>query len=398
MSHQSPEHFGRAFPSWLVLMAFLSALGPIAIDMYLPAFPTMAASLNTSAGAVERTLAVYLLGLSIAQLFYGPISDRFGRRIPLFTGLVIFFIASIGCALSANIQELYFWRIAQAFGGAAPMVIPRAVIRDRLDTNDAAKALSILMLIMGVTPILAPIIGGQFLIFLDWHSIFFFMAAYTALMFLLSWRHMDETLPIHRQQKLRPSVIFKNYALLLTHRDFMLYSLAGAFGSAGMFAYISGSPRAFIQGFGISPSLFGLVFGLNAASFILMAQVNARLLNTFRPSQLLYAAQLVQAITAIIALILSALGWLNLALTMIILVIFMGALGMINPNSAALALNRHERRLGSASALMGTLQMLAGAIAGIAISAWPAHSTLPLFTILFACALLSWICGRFANL
>ncbi|HLR29285.1 MAG TPA: Bcr/CflA family multidrug efflux MFS transporter [Paenalcaligenes sp.] len=398
MSNQSPDAFGRTFPGWLVLMAFLTAIGPIAIDMYLPAFPAMASSLDTTPGHIERTLAGYLFGLSIAQLFYGPLSDRFGRRIPLFAGLFIFLVASIGCALSTDIDHLYFWRIAQAFGGAASMVIPRAVIRDRLDTNDAAKALSILMLIMGVTPILAPIIGGQFLIFLDWHSIFLFMVAYAGIMLFLGWRHMDETLPEHRKQELRPSVIFKNYGLLLSHRGFMLYALAGAFGSAGMFAYISGSPRVFIQTFGVDPSIFGFIFGLNAASFILMAQVNARLLNKFRPSQLLLTAQLVQALTAIGALILSLLGWLNLPLTMLCLVLFMGALGMINPNSAALALSRHARRLGSASALMGTLQMLGGALAGLAISIWSVNSTLPLVTILFTCALLSWLCGRLANL
>src|SRR5690625_2039968 len=398
MSNQSPEHFGRNFPAWLVLMAFITAIGPIAIDMYLPAFPAMAQTLDTTPGHIERTLAGYLFGLSIAQLFYGPISDRFGRRLPLFTGLFIFLIASIGCALSTDIDHLFFWRIAQAFGGAASMVIPRAVIRDRLDTNDAAKALSMLMLIMGVTPILAPIIGGQFLVFLDWHSIFIFMVIYAGVMLFLAWRHMDETLAPHRKQELRPSIIFKNYSLLLTHRGFMLYALAGAFGSAGMFAYISGSPRVFIQTFGVDPSIFGFIFGLNAASFILMAQVNARLLNHFRPSQLLLAAQLVQALNTIVSLLLSILGWLNLPLTMLSLMLFMGALGMINPNSAALALSRHARRLGSASALMGTLQMLGGALAGLAISVWSVNSTLPLVTILFVCAVLSWTCGLLANL
>src|SRR5690625_3469159 len=398
MSNQSPDAFGRTFPGWLVLMAFLTAIGPIAIDMYLPAFPSMASSLDTTPGHIERTLAGYLFGLSIAQLFYGPLSDRFGRRIPLFAGLFIFLIASIGCALSTDIDHLYFWRIAQAFGGAASMVIPRAVIRDRLDTNDAAKALSMLMLIMGVTPILAPIIGGQFLIFLNWHSIFLFMAAYAFIMLMLGLRYMDETLEPKRRQTLHTKIIFKNYMLLITHKGFMFYALAGAFGSAGMFAYISGSPRVFIQTFGVDPSIFGFIFGLNAASFILMAQVNARLLSHFRPSQLLLAAQLVQALTTIGALLLSILGWLNLPLTMLSLMLFMGALGMINPNSAALALSRHARRLGSASALMGTLQMLGGALAGLAISVWSVNSTLPLVTILFICALLSWTCGRLANL
>lgn len=397
MPNQSSEHFGRGIPAWVVLLAFLTAIGPIAIDMYLPAFPEMAKGLNTSVGNIERTLAGYLFGLSIAQLFYGPLSDRFGRRIPLFIGLCIFLAASIGCALSTDIQHLFFWRLAQAFGGAASMVIPRAVIRDRLDTNDAAKALSMLMLIMGVTPILAPIIGGQFLIFLNWHSIFLFMAAYAFIMLMLGLRYMDETLEPKRRQTLHTKIIFKNYMLLITHKGFMFYALAGAFGSAGMFAYISGSPRVFIQTFGVDPSIFGFIFGLNAASFILMAQVNARLLSRFQPAQLLFAAQTCQVIIAIIALLLSILGWLNLPLTMLALILFMGALGFINPNSAALALSRHARRLGSASALLGTLQMFAGAMAGITISIWSSKSTVPLTAILFFCALISWLCGRKAE-
>jgi len=397
MPSQSSQHLGRTVPAWLVLLAFLTAIGPIAIDMYLPAFITMAEDLNATPGEVERTLASYLFGVAIAQLFYGPLADRFGRRVPLFIGLSIFLVASFACALSTDINHLFFWRIIQAFGGAASMVIPRAVIRDRLDTNEAAKALSMLMVIMGVTPILAPIIGGQFLIFLSWHSIFYFMVAFAALMLLLSWRYMEETLNPARRQSLRPKTIFKNYALLVTHRGFLLYALAGAFGSAGMFAYISGSPRVFIQTFGIDPSLFGFVFGLNAASFIGMARVNARLLSRFSPVQLLMAAQITQVLTTLITLTLSLLGWLNLPLIMLALVIFMGALGLINPNASALALSRHERRLGSASALLGTLQMFAGAVSGLVISMWALNSTLPLTTILFFCALASWFCTRVAN-
>lgn len=397
MPSQPSQHLGRTVPAWLVLLAFLTAIGPIAIDMYLPAFITMAEDLNATPGDVERTLASYLFGVAIAQLFYGPLADRFGRRVPLFIGLSIFLIASFACALSTDINHLFLWRIIQAFGGAASMVIPRAVIRDRLDTNEAAKALSMLMVIMGVTPILAPIIGGQFLIFLSWHSIFYFMAAFAALMLLLSWRHMEETLNPARRQNLHPKTIFKNYALLVTHRGFLLYALAGAFGSAGMFAYISGSPRVFIQTFGIDPSLFGFVFGLNAASFIGMARVNARLLSRFNPVQLLITAQIAQVLTTLITLTLSLLGWLNLPLTMLALVIFMGALGLINPNASALALSRHGRRLGSASALLGTLQMFAGAVSGLIISMWSVNSTLPLASILFFCALASWFCTRVAN-
>src|SRR5690625_69526 len=396
MPTPAEQHFGRRIPGWLVLMGFLTALGPIAIDMYLPAFPAMADNLNTTPAHIERTLAGYLFGLALAQLVYGPIADRFGRRLPLFTGLLIFLIASIGCAYSNSIEQLSMWRMAQAFGGAVTMVVPRAVISDRLATNDAAKALSMLMLIMGVTPILAPLIGGQFLIFFDWHVIFIFMALYAALMLAISWRNMDETLAPHRRQALKPHIIARNYALLSTHRGFMLYSLAGALGSAGMFAYISGSPRVIIQIFAIQPSFFGFLFGVSATSFISLSQVNARLLNRFQLAQLLRVAQITQSIVAVIGISLSLLGLMTLPIFMLLIVFFMGCLGFINPNATALALSRHNRRLGSASALLGTMQMLAGALSGLAISAWSSPTTVPLTSIFLFCALASWACGRLA--
>lgn len=396
MPTPSEQHFGHKIPGWLVLMGFLTALGPIAIDMYLPAFPTMAANLNTSPALIERTLASYLFGLAVAQLVYGPIADRYGRRPPLLAGVFIFLVASIGCAYSNSIEQFTLWRIIQAFGGAVTLVIPRAVISDRLATSDAAKALSMLMLIMGVTPILAPLIGGQFLIFFNWHAIFIFMAAYAAVMLAISWKKMDETLAPHRKQALKPKIIARNYALLSTHRSFMLYSMAGALGSAGMFAYISGSPRVLIQIFSIKPSLFGFLFGVSATSFISMSQVNARLLNRFRPVQLLRAAQITQSFIAILGLSLSILGLMNLFAFMVLIVLFMGCLGFINPNATALALSRHSRRLGSASALLGTIQMLAGALAGLAISAWSSPTTLPLTSIFLFCAVASWACGLLA--
>src|SRR5699024_11549290 len=173
-------------------------------------------------------------------------------------------------------------------------------------------------------------------------------------------------------------IIARNYALLSTHRGFMLYSLAGALGSAGMFAYISGSPRVIIQIFAIQPSFFGFLFGVSATSFISMSQVNARLLNRFQPAQLLRVAQITQSIVAVIGISLSLLGLMTLPIFMLLIVFFMGCLGFINPNATALALSRHNRRLGSASALLGTMQMLAGALSGLAISAWSSPTTVPL--------------------
>lgn len=388
---------GRQFPSWLILMGLLTALGPLAIDMYLPAFPMMAIDLNTSEGNVERTLASYLLGLALAQLFYGPISDRFGRKPPLIFGLVLFSIASFVVAFSQDIEHLTLWRIAQAFGGAAGMVMPRAVIRDQLDTRDAAKALSIIMLIMGATPILAPILGGQILLFANWRIIFYIMTLCgVALLFSSVW-FMRETLDPENITPLHPKVIFTNYKELFKHQGFLFYSLAAAFGSAGMFAYISGSARTFISVFNVPVAWFGVLFGINAFCLILASQIGVRLLNVASPSRLLRLAQNTQLSIVLFGLICTFFGIINVYGMMAMLMGFMACQGIISPNAAALALAEQGRRLGAASALMGTLQMLCGALAGLAISSWQQLSPLPLATILALCVVIAWFSGRKAE-
>lgn len=394
MPNKSNRHLTRQFPSWLVLMGLLTALGPLAIDMYLPAFPMIAADLQTSEANVERTLASYLFGMALAQLFYGPISDRFGRKAPLIFGLVLFSVASFIVAFSHDIEHLTLWRIAQAFGGAAGMVIPRAVIRDQLDTRDAAKALSLIMLIMGATPILAPIIGAQVLILSEWRSIFYIITACGLALLVATIFYMQETLDPQHVTLLRPKIIANNYSELLTHRGFLLYSLVASLGTAGMFAYISGSPRTFISVFDISPSWFGFLFGLNAFCLILSSQIGARLLNYYPPERLLSLAQSIQLTIVTIGLIATLLGIINIYGVMAMLMVFMACQGIISPNAAALALGAQGHRLGVASALMGTLQMLFGALAGLAVSSWQQLSALPLVVVLAVCVMLSWLSGR----
>ncbi|RTZ42605.1 Bcr/CflA family multidrug efflux MFS transporter [Candidimonas sp. SYP-B2681] len=377
-------------------MGLLTALGPLAIDMYLPAFPAIAQGLGTTPGRVERTLASYLFGLAMAQLFYGPIADRYGRKKPLIAGLLIFIVASMGCAFTSDIEHLTLWRIAQAFGGAAGLVIPRAVIRDNFDTRDASKALSILMLVMGVTPILAPILGGQILTFGSWRGIFGIMTACATLLLISVVMTMKETLNPDRVIPLGMKIIARNYRALLRHRQFMCFTLAGGFGSAGMFAYIAGSPRVFIEVFNVAPQYFGLLFGINAAALIVAAQVSARLLNRLSPETLLRRAQISLVAMTMTALLLTILGVITLLSLMLCLVGFMASQGFVNPNAAALALTEQGKRLGVASALMGTLQMLCGASAGLTVSIWQTASPLPLTGILAICACLSWLFGRIA--
>ncbi|TAL75744.1 MAG: Bcr/CflA family efflux MFS transporter [Burkholderiaceae bacterium] len=377
-------------------MGALSALGPLAIDFYLPAFPSIVAGLNATQGEVERTLASYLFGLSLAQMAYGPLADRFGRKAPLIGGLAIFTISSIGCTLTGDITHLTLWRVAQAFGGAAGMVIPKAVIRDNFDTRDASKALSLLILIMGVTPILGPVLGGQILLVTGWRGVFGLMAAGGGVLLLMAVFTMRETLPPEKVIALRVPIIAKNYWGLLRDRQFMCFSMAGAFGSAGMFTYISGTPRVLMGIYGVSAQHFGYIFALGAISLIGASQVSARMLDRYSPEKLLKVAQVSIVLTTIAGLVLTMLNVLTLTLLMICLMGFMASQGFVSPNAAALALARQGMRLGVASALMGTLQMLCGALAGLAISDWQSTTALPLTGILAVCALMSWLFGRIA--
>jgi len=373
-------------------MGLITALGPLAIDMYLPAFPAMAADLGVGTAMVERTLAGYLLGLSLAQLAYGPLADRFGRRLPLLIGLTVFILASLGASLSGGIGDLTLWRVLQAFGGAAGMVIPRAVIRDQLNTQESARALSLLMMIMGVTPILAPLLGAQMLLLWNWRGIFVVMALCGMLLMAGVLRTMRETLKPERASaaSLRPRIILRNYRQLLGDRQFLGYALAGAFGTAGMFSYIAGSPRVFMGIFQIEESVFGWFFGVNAAALILSAQVSARLLSRHPPARLLRRAQTVQLGFAALGVGLTLTHALTLPWFMLCLMGFMASQGFANPNAAALSLDRQGHRLGVASALMGALHMLCGALAGWGVSIVPLPGALPLTGILGLCTLLSW--------
>ena len=377
-------------------MGALSALGPLAIDLYLPAFPFIAEGLATSQGNVERTLATYLFGLSLAQLAYGPLADRYGRKPPLIFGLILFTIASVACALTSDIEHLTAWRVVQAFGGAAGMVIPRAVIRDKLETRDASKAMSLLILILGVTPILGPIIGGHILPFVGWRGIFGLMALSGLVLLVVSWKQMQESLHPEKIIPLRVSTIGRNYWGLLGDRHFIFYALSGGFGGAGLFTYISGAPRVLMDIYDVGPDFFGILFGANAAALIIMSQLSARLLNRYSPEKLLARSQAAGLVITIGGVIATLAGALDLTLFMVCLLGFMACQGFVFPNSAAMATARQGHRLGVASALMGTLQMLCGTLAGLAISVWQADSALPMTALLCICAFLSWLFGRIA--
>ncbi len=384
-------------PGWLLLMGALTAIGPISIDMYLPAFPEMAANLGATGSQVERTLAAYLIGMAGAQLIYGPLADRFGRKPPLYGALIVYIFASAGCALAPTVEFLTVCRVVQAMGGAAGMVISRAVVRDHYSTQEAARALSMLMLVMGIAPILAPLVGAQVLTLAGWRGIFAVITLAGIALFVAVSRIMVESLPREKQVALSWGHIFRTYWGLIRHRRFVAFALSGGMGSATMFAYIVASPRLFIEYFGVSPQSYGFIFGFNALSLIVGSQVSARLLKTHRPEKLLPWALLAMMSAGLSALALFLIGWITMPLIMLCMMSFMFTQGFVGPNSAAMALSDQGRQLGSASAMMGTITMSCGALAGLTVSLWDMAGPAPLGWIMGGCTTLAFFLGRSAR-
>ena len=384
-------------PGWLILMGALTAIAPLSIDMYLPSFSAIARDLGVSSGEVERTLAAYLFGMAGAQLVYGPLADRFGRKPPLYGALLLYIAASAGCALAPTVEVLTFSRVLQAMGGAAGMVISRAVVRDHYSTQEAARALSMLMLVMGIAPILAPLVGAQILTWFGWRGIF---VVITLLGITLLWtlsRVMVESLAPERQIKLSWHNIWRTYTGLLRHTRFLAFALSGGLVSATMFAYIVGSPRLFIEHFSASPQTYGMLFSLNAASLILGSQMSARLLKRHAPIKILPWALGAMLTAGLSALLFALTGYATLVTMMGCMLVFMFCHGFVGPNSAALALSEQGHQLGSASAMMGTLSISCGALAGVLISLMSTPGPIPLALMMAVCTTLACLTGAFAR-
>ncbi len=355
-------------PPWLpLLLGFLTAVGPASTDMYLPAFPAIEAGLHAPAGAAQYTLAAWFAGLAVGQLTQGTISDRFGRRVPLIVAGAIYTIACAACALAPSILALSAFRVIAAIAASAGMVIPRAMVRDLADGHEAARMLSRLMLVMGVAPILAPSVGGAVLIFATWRWIFWIMAGYGAVSLALVIRFLPDTMAPEHRMRLPPGRLLARYIAILRERHFLTHAAMGAAGTFAFFAYLAGSSPVFIDGFGLSPSAYGVLFGVCAIGLIGAAQVNARLLPRFGTATILRWVARAYALAAAV-LVAVAFGRVHVLAAVFAPIFVMVSLqGMINPNTTAGALGRHGAQAGSASAVMGTMQFLMGAISGLLV-------------------------------
>ena len=372
----------------ILILGALSAFGPLAIDFYLPGFPAMALAFGTDEKHVQLTLASYFLGLSLGQLAYGPVADRFGRRVPLLVGVTLFTLASLGCAFAPNLDWLIAARFVQALGGCAGMVLSRAIVSDKCDAVQSAKVFSQLMLVMGLAPILAPMLGGVLVNSYGWQMIFLTLTGFSALCLLAVALGLPESMPAsHPRQPL--SGALGQYKQLLSDRIFLGHALTGGIAIAGMFSYIAGSPFVFIKLYGVPPEHYGWFFGSNAAGFILVAQVNARLLGKHGPALLLSRAVWVYVLAALALWAVASVHTQSLWPLLVPLFICIASLGCIIPNSSACAMNGQGKRAGSASALLGCLQFSVAAGAAALVGVLHDGTAVPMAMVISLCGVLT---------
>lgn len=350
--------------TFVLILSALMAVTSLSTDIYLPAMPVMATDLQ---GDAELTITGFLIGFCIAQLIWGPISDRYGRRLPLFIGMGLFVTGSIGCALSTDIVQIIFWRVFQALGACTGPMLARAMIRDLFSRTRAAQMLSTLMIIMAIAPIAGPLIGGQMIKVTSWHAIFWLLAIIGTLM-LMSLFWLPETLPAEKRSQASVARAFQNYYALLTNARYMQFTLCLTFYYVAAYAFITGSPFVYITYFGVDPQHYGWLFAVNVVGLMAVSMVNRRLVHRYPLETLLRNAVFIAAIAAIVLAVATGLGIGGIIVIVGAVFVFFSMNGIIAATSTACALDAVPNVAGSASALMGALQYGSGIISSLLLA------------------------------
>ncbi|MFB7450784.1 Bcr/CflA family multidrug efflux MFS transporter [Streptomyces sp. NPDC056194] len=378
-----------------LVLGGLTALPPLSMDMYLPALPEVTGALRAPAATVQLTLTACLAGMALGQLVVGPMSDKWGRRRPLLAGMAVYVLATAVCALAPTAELLIGFRLLQGLAGAAGIVIARAVVRDLYDGVEMARFFSTLMLISGVAPIIAPLIGGQILRITDWRGVFYVLTVIGVLLTLVVWRFLHETLPPERRHEGGVGQALRTMRGLLADRVFTGYTLTGGLTFAALFAYISASPFVVQEIYGASPQTFSLLFGLNSIGLVAVGQINGKLLVGRVSLDKVLGWGLVIVLLAGLALLLmtsGVFGETGLAPVAAGLFVLMSAMSLVLPNTNAQALMRTPHAAGSASALLGTSSFLVGAVASPLVGIAGEHTAVPMAVVQLGSALLALAC------
>jgi MFS transporter, DHA1 family, multidrug resistance protein len=375
----------------VVLLGALSAFGPLSMDMYLPGLPSMARDLSAPAWAAQLTITTSMLGLAGGQLVAGPISDALGRRRPLLAGLAAYMATSLLCAMAPTIWLLLVFRLVQGIAGAAGIVIARAIVRDLHEGVAAARYFALLMLVGGLAPILAPLIGGELLHVTDWRGIFVVLAGIGAALLLAAWAMLGETLPVAMRHGGGLAATVRVFGGLLRDKPYMGYTLSAGLTFAAMATYISGSPFVLQDIHGVSPQLFSVAFATNAVGIMIASQTSRALVGRYGPRALLGAGVRI-AVVGGVGVLVSVLAGLGLAGLLPSLFVMVSSVGVVLPNAAALALADHPRTAGSASALLGLIQFAAGALAAPLAGVGGSHTALPMAIVMAVLPLAGLAC------
>lgn len=387
MSKIDNERFTRGV-GLVILLGTLTAFDPLTIDMYLPAFHDIQTAFSTTIDKVELSVSTFFIGMAFGQLVYGPLADRFGRKRPLIGGMLVYLMATLGCAYAPSIETFIAFRLLQALGGCAGMVISRAIIRDLFETRQVAVFLSNMALVMGIAPITAPTIGAIINEHLGWRAIFLILAASNLLCMIAISVLLPETHQT-RARGTRLSTVLRNYLGLLKHREFVGYLIPDTAIRAGMFAYIAGSPFVYIQLLGIPENRYGLVFGMNALGLVTASQVNRRLLKFWSPDVILRWSVKIAAVASL-GVFLS--GWFGPSRLIFLgaVFIFLATLNFVSPNSIAGALSSQGHQAGTASALYGCLQWAMASLSSFLVSYFHSGTAVPMSSVILFCGVFSF--------
>ncbi len=383
----------------ILILGALATISPFSIDMYLPGFPGLARDLDTTIDKVQLSLTSYFIGIALGQMIYGPLLDRFGRKVPLYVGLLIYVLASFGCAFTQSVESLIAMRLVQALGGCVGMVAAQALVRDIFPINKTAQVFSLIMLVIAVSPMVAPTAGGYITAVLGWHWVFIILAGITTLILVVTYFFLPAGKGPDPSLSLRPKAVLGNFYTVGKNAQFLVYTLAGGLATAAPFAYIAGSPDVFMNIYHVTEQQYGWIFALLAGAMIGSTQLNHILLRYFSSEQIVKATLLYQGVVGLL-LVGGTLyvGW-DLYSLIGLMFFFLCGQGLIGPNSTALSLEPFEQHAGSAVALLGAWRMGAGAVVSALVSVLHNHTALPMVGVMAACSwtgLLLLVAGKAA--
>jgi MFS transporter, DHA1 family, multidrug resistance protein len=369
----------------ILILGALSTLSPFSIDMYLPGFVAIAKDLETTIDKVQLSLTTYLIGIACGQLLYGPLLDRFGRKIPLYAGLGIYVIASLGCALTNSVESLIVMRFFQAVGGCAGMVSAQTMVRDFFPANKTAQVFSYMTLVIAVSPMIAPTVGGYVTVAIGWHWVFIILAVLAVLTlpcvyyFLPRGKKPDATI------SLRPRAVIVNFFTVVKQPQFLIYSIAGAFATSAPFAFIAGSPNVFMNIYGSTEQEYGWTFAFVAGCIIATSQLNHFILRRYKSEDVIKYTLAFQTLVGILLVLGVVLNVLNMIGLIVMSALFMAGHGLVNPNTNALSLAPFVKHTGSAASLLGSFRMAMGGLVSAIVSAFHAPSATPMIAVMVGC-------------